>query len=88
MKLTLAEKIIKDHLISGEMIPGREFHSHCYTLTQDSTEPWCTWQYEAISMSPSKQNGSVRYIDHNMLQTGPRIWMTIFRFNPSPIKSV
>ncbi len=72
MKLTLAEKIIKDHLLSGEMIPGSGISIRIdNTLTQDSTGTMAYLQYEAISDEPVKTKCSVAYIDHNMLQTGP-----------------
>ena len=38
MGLTIAQKIIRDHLVSGEMIPGTEIALRIdQTLTQDAT---------------------------------------------------
>ena len=72
MKLTLAEKIIAEHLLEGEMIPGSAISIKIdNTLTQDSTGTMAYLQYEAISDEPVKTKRSVAYIDHNMLQTGP-----------------
>ncbi|MFA0816484.1 MAG: aconitate hydratase [Anaerofustis sp.] len=72
MNLTLSEKIIKSHLLSGEMIPGSGISIRIdNTLTQDSTGTMAYLQYEAISDKPVKTKRSVAYIDHNMLQTGP-----------------
>ena len=72
MKLTLAEKIIAEHLLEGEMIPGSAISIKIdNTLTQDSTGTMAYLQYEAISDEPVKTKCSVAYIDHNMLQTGP-----------------
>ncbi len=72
MNLTLTEKIIKDHLLEGEMIPGSGISIRIdNTLTQDSTGTMAYLQYEAISDDPVKTKCSVAYIDHNMLQTGP-----------------
>lgn len=72
MKLTLAEKVIKNHLISGEMIPGREIGIRIdQTLTQDSTGTMAYLQFEAMGIDRVKTKLSVAYIDHNMLQSGP-----------------
>ena len=72
MKLTLTEKIIKEHLLTGEMIPGSGISIRIdRTLTQDSTGTMAYLQYEAISEEPVKTKRSVAYIDHNMLQSGP-----------------
>lgn len=72
MHLTLTEKIIKSHLLEGEMKPGSGISIRIdNTLTQDSTGTMAYLQYEAISDDPVKTKCSVAYIDHNMLQTGP-----------------
>ncbi len=72
MNLTLSEKIIQNHLLSGEMIPGSGISIRIdNTLTQDSTGTMAYLQYEAISEDPVRTKCSVAYIDHNMLQTGP-----------------
>ena len=72
MNLTITEKIIKEHLLSGEMIPGSGISIRIdNTLTQDSTGTMAYLQYEAISDEPVKTKRSVAYIDHNMLQNGP-----------------
>lgn len=72
MALTLAEKIIKNHLVCGEMIPGREISIRIdQTLTQDSTGTMAYLQFEAMGIDKVKTKRSVAYIDHNMLQSGP-----------------
>ena len=72
MKLNLTQKIIKDHIVSGEMIPGSGISIKIdRTLTQDSTGTMAYLQYEAISEEAVKTECSVAYIDHNMLQSGP-----------------
>jgi aconitate hydratase len=72
MKLTLAEKIIKSHLVSGEMKPGEEIGIKIdQTLTQDSTGTMAYLQFEAMGIDRVKTKLSVAYIDHNMLQSGP-----------------
>ncbi|NLJ59065.1 MAG: aconitate hydratase [Tissierellia bacterium] len=72
MELTLSEKIIKNHLVSGEMIPGKEIGIKIdQTLTQDSTGTMAYLQFEAMGIDKVKTKRSVAYIDHNMLQSGP-----------------
>lgn len=72
MGLTLAEKIIKNHLITGEMKTGSEIGIRMdQTLTQDSTGTMAYLQLEAMEIDRVKTKRSVAYIDHNMLQSGP-----------------
>ncbi|HHZ03312.1 MAG TPA: aconitate hydratase [Tissierellia bacterium] len=72
MALTLAEKIIKNHLVSGEAIPGKEIGIKIdQTLTQDSTGTMAYLQFEAMGIDRVRTKRSVAYIDHNMLQSGP-----------------
>ena len=71
MPLTLTEKIIKSHLVSGEMTPGSEIFLRIdQTLTQDSTGTMAYLQLEALEIDRVKTEISVAYIDHNMLQPG------------------
>ena len=71
MGFTLSQKIIKDHLVSGEMIPGSEISFRIdQTLTQDSTGTMAYLQFEAIGVPRVQTKLSVAYIDHNMLQSG------------------
>ena len=72
MKLTVAEKIIKEHLITGELKRGTEIGLKIdQTLTQDSTGTMAYLQFEAMGVNRVKTKKSVAYIDHNLLQTGP-----------------
>jgi aconitate hydratase len=71
MGMNLAQKIIKEHLVSGEMIPGREISIKIdQTLTQDSTGTMAYLQFEAMGVPRVKTKKSVAYIDHNTLQAG------------------
>ncbi|MBQ9543542.1 MAG: aconitate hydratase [Clostridia bacterium] len=71
MGLTLAQKIIKEHLISGEMTPGSEIALKIdQTLTQDATGTMAYLEFEAIGTERVKTELSVAYIDHNTLQSG------------------
>lgn len=72
MGLTLTEKIIKEHLVVGEMIKGSEIGIRIdQTLTQDSTGTMAYMQLEAMEVKRVKTKRSLAYIDHNMLQEGP-----------------
>jgi aconitate hydratase len=71
MGLTLAEKIIKNHLVEGEMVTGREIGIAIdQTLTQDATGTMAYLEFEAMGIPRVKTERSVAYIDHNTLQTG------------------
>ncbi|AEY66747.1 aconitate hydratase [Clostridium sp. BNL1100] len=71
MGLNLAQKIIKNHLVSGDMVAGNEISINIdQTLTQDSTGTMAYLQFEAIGIPRVKTKKSVAYIDHNTLQAG------------------
>ena len=71
MGLTLAQKLIKSHLVEGEMIPGQEIGLKIdQTLTQDATGTMTYLEFEAMGVDRVKTERSVAYIDHNTLQTG------------------
>ncbi|MBO7450380.1 MAG: aconitate hydratase [Clostridiales bacterium] len=71
MGLTISQKIIKDHLLSGEMKAGEEVSIRIdQTLTQDSTGTMAYLQFEAIGVPQVKTKLSVAYIDHNTIQSG------------------
>lgn len=71
MAYTLAQKIIKEHLVSGEMKAGSEISIRIdQTLTQDSTGTMAYLQFEAMGIDRVKTKRSVAYIDHNTIQSG------------------
>ena len=71
MGLTLTEKIIKAHIIDGEMVKGTEIGLKIdQTLTQDATGTMAYLQFEAMGVDRVKTERSVAYIDHNTLQSG------------------
>ena len=71
MGLTLAQKIISSHLVSGKMEPGNEIGLKIdQTLTQDATGTMAYLEFEAMGVPRVKTERSVAYIDHNTLQTG------------------
>jgi len=72
MGLTLTEKILRNHLVSGEYSKDNEIGIRIdQTLTQDSTGTMAYLQFEAMNIDKVKTKLSVAYIDHNMLQSGP-----------------
>ncbi|MBR6547987.1 MAG: aconitate hydratase, partial [Clostridia bacterium] len=71
MGMNLAEKIIKAHLLEGEMIPGTDIGLRIdQTLTQDATGTMAYLEFEAMGVPRVKTEKSVAYIDHNTLQNG------------------
>ena len=71
MGMTIAEKILKAHLVDGEMIKGQEIGLKIdQTLTQDATGTMAYLQFEAMGVDKVKTERSVAYIDHNTLQSG------------------
>lgn len=71
MGYTIAEKIIKNHLISGSMKRGEEVALKIdQTLTQDATGTMAYLEFEAMGVKRVKTEKSVAYIDHNTLQAG------------------
>ncbi len=71
MGMNLVQKIIKDHIVSGEMITGSEISIRIdQTLTQDSTGTMAYLQFEAIGIPRVKTKKSIAYVDHNTLQAG------------------
>ena len=71
MGYTIAQKIIKNHLVCGEMTAGKEIGLKIdQTLTQDATGTMAYLQFEAMGIDRVKTELSVAYIDHNTLQAG------------------
>lgn len=71
MGYSVAAKILADHLVEGEMIPGTEIGIRIdSTLTQDATGTMAYLQFEALDTPRVRTKRSVSYIDHNTLQTG------------------
>ncbi len=71
MAYTLAQKLIRFHLVSGDMTPGSEIGLRIdQTLTQDATGTMAYLEFEAMGIPRVKTELSVAYIDHNTLQTG------------------
>lgn len=67
----LVYKILKKHIVKGELKPGEPISIKIdKTLTQDSTGTMAYLQLEAMGIDRVKTKKSVAFIDHNMLQQG------------------
>ena len=70
--MNLVEKIVSDHLVSGEAVPGARVGIKVdQTLTQDATGTMTYLEFEALGLDRVETELSVSYVDHNMSQFGP-----------------
>lgn len=68
--LTVAQQLLRDHLVSGAMVPGQEIGLRIdQTLTQDATGTMVMLELEAMGLTRAATEVSVQYVDHNLLQT-------------------
>lgn len=71
MGLTVAQKILKEHIVSGNIEKDAEISIRIdQTLTQDATGTMAYLQFEAMGIDKVKTEKSVAYVDHNTLQSG------------------
>ncbi|WP_059103164.1 aconitate hydratase [Shouchella shacheensis] len=69
MPYNVSQKLIKDHLVSGEMTPGKEIGLKIdQTLTQDATGTMVMLELEAMKLDRAKTEASAQYVDHNIIQ--------------------
>jgi len=72
-KMNLTRKLIAEHLLSGEMVPGEEIGIKIdQTLTQDATGTLAYLMFEAMGLPRIKTRLSVSYVDHQLLQVDTR----------------
>ncbi len=70
MGQNVAEKLIRNHLVSGDMSPGSELAIRIdQTLTQDATGTLVMLELEAMDLDRVQTELSAQYVDHNLLQT-------------------
>ncbi|HEY9528845.1 MAG TPA: aconitase family protein, partial [Anaerolineales bacterium] len=70
MALNFSQKLIKSHLLEGEMIPGEMIGIRIdQTLTQDATGTLVMLELEAMGLRRARTEVSVQYVDHNLIQT-------------------
>ena len=71
MGFSIAEKIIRAHLVEGDMTPGGDVALRIdQTLTQDATGTMAYLEFETMGIDRVRTERSVAYIDHNTLQCG------------------
>jgi aconitate hydratase len=69
-KLNVTQKLIKEHLLKGEMSPGKEIGIKIdQALLQDATGTLVQLELEAMGLDRAKTEVAVQYVDHNLLQT-------------------
>jgi len=68
--LNVAQKLIKSHLLQGEMTPGAEIGLKIdQALLQDATGTLVQLELEAMELDRARTEVAVQYVDHNLLQT-------------------
>ncbi|SHE43594.1 aconitase [Fodinibius roseus] len=68
--LNVTQKLIKSHLVDGEMKPGEEIGLRIdQTLTQDATGTMVMLELEAMELEEAQTELSCQYVDHNLIQT-------------------
>ncbi len=69
MRLNVSQKLIKSHLVEGEMTPGEEIGIRIdQTLTQDATGTLVMLELDSMGLDRVKTEVSVQYVDHNLIQ--------------------
>jgi aconitate hydratase len=69
-RYNVTQKLIKSHLLQGEMKPGKEIGIKIdQALLQDATGTLVQLELEAMNLKKAKTEVAVQYVDHNLLQT-------------------
>jgi aconitate hydratase len=69
MSMNITQKIIKEHLLHGDMQPGSEIALKIdQTLCQDATGTLVMLELEAMGVDRVKTDISAQYVDHNLIQ--------------------
>ncbi|MGQ9661818.1 MAG: aconitate hydratase [Kiritimatiellia bacterium] len=72
MGLSVTEKILRTHLVGGELKAGQEIGIRIdQTLTQDATGTLAFLEFERLGVERIKTELAVSYVDHNTVQIGP-----------------
>ena len=70
MASNLTRKILKAHLVEGDLVPGAEIAITIdHTLLQDATGTMAMLEFEALGLDRIKVDLAAQYVDHNLLQT-------------------
>jgi aconitate hydratase len=71
MGATLTYKILREHLVEGELQAGKGIAIRIdQTLTQDATGTMAYLQFESLGLDRVKNELAVSYVDHNTIQVG------------------
>ncbi|MEI7880778.1 MAG: aconitate hydratase [bacterium] len=71
MGMNVVQKILKEHLVSGDLVPGQEISIRIdQTLTQDATGTMAYLQFEAMGLARVRNELAISYVDHNTIQVG------------------
>ncbi|MGO1751367.1 MAG: aconitate hydratase [Psychroflexus sp.] len=69
-EFNVTQKLIKEHLVEGEMVPGQEIGIKIdQALLQDATGTLVQLELEAMGLEKAQTEVAVQYVDHNLLQT-------------------
>src|ERR671934_1540097 len=69
MPQSLANQILEDHLVEGELDPGTPIGLRVdQTLLQDATGTMACMQFEQLDVDRVRVDRAVQYIDHNVIQ--------------------
>lgn len=72
MGMNVTEKILSEHLVEGELKPGKEIAIRIdHAITQDATGTMVYLQFESMGLKKIKSELAVSYVDHNTVQVGP-----------------
>ena len=73
MGRNVTRKLIAEHLLEGELVPGEEVGIRIdQTLTQDATGTLVMLELEAIQLDRVRTEISAQYVDHNLIQADHR----------------
>ncbi|MGS2764465.1 aconitate hydratase [Sinomicrobium sp. M5D2P9] len=68
--LNVTQKLIRSHLVQGELVPGTEIGLKIdQALMQDATGTLVQLELEAMKLKRAQTEVAVQYVDHNLLQT-------------------
>lgn len=69
MAHNLTRRILREHLVEGELTPGRPIALRIdQTLLQDATGTMAFMQFEQLGVERVKVSRAVQYVDHNVVQ--------------------
>jgi len=69
MSSNVTQKLIRSHLVRGDMKPGEEIGIRIdQTLTQDATGTLVMLELESMGLNRVKTEITVQYVDHNIVQ--------------------